>query len=192
MDEMPTCRPLSPGTSTVSALDSRVEAAPKKRSAIESPTKRSLSTSGARDVEHWLSLSLPVAVITNEGVIMVDDKFEQNFDEIMANVKKKPPRKPVNIWSSARTITPTTAAGTPASDLSIAEIISTRNAHDGIVQHKQSNAPNDMIPARVTFTDETDVFLGGKEVRAKYYMAAATPTAMPSCIFPLAEGAAHR
>ena len=26
--------------------------------------------------------------ITNEGVIMVDDKFEQHFDEIMANVKK--------------------------------------------------------------------------------------------------------
>ena len=26
--------------------------------------------------------------ITNEGVIMADDKFEQHFDEIMANVKK--------------------------------------------------------------------------------------------------------
>jgi cyclase len=26
-----------------------------------------------------------------------------------------------------------------------------------------------MVAARVTFTDETDVFLGGKEVRAKYY-----------------------
>jgi cyclase len=26
-----------------------------------------------------------------------------------------------------------------------------------------------MIPARVTFTQETDLFLGGKEVRAKYY-----------------------
>jgi glyoxylase-like metal-dependent hydrolase (beta-lactamase superfamily II) len=52
---------------------------------------------------------------------------------------------------------------------SLAEIISTRNAHDGIVQHKQSNAPDNMVPARVTFTQETDLFLGGKEVRAKYY-----------------------
>jgi glyoxylase-like metal-dependent hydrolase (beta-lactamase superfamily II) len=50
-----------------------------------------------------------------------------------------------------------------------AQIISTRNAHDGIVEHKQSNAPNNMIPASVTFTDETSVYLGGKEVRAKWF-----------------------
>jgi cyclase len=55
-----------------------------------------------------------------------------------------------------------------------AEIISTRNAHDGIVKHLQSNAPNNMVPARVTFTDETSIFLGGKEVRAKYYGRAHT------------------
>jgi len=33
----------------------------------------------------------------------------------------------------------------------------------------QSNAPAGMVPARVTFTEETDLFLGGKEVRAKYF-----------------------
>ncbi len=26
-----------------------------------------------------------------------------------------------------------------------------------------------MVPARVTFTEETDLFLGGKEVRAKWF-----------------------
>jgi len=104
--------------------------------------------------------------ITNEGVIMVDDKFEQHFDEIMANVKKVT-NQPVKYILSTHYHADHSGGNTRWS--SIAEIISTRNAHDGIVQHKQSNAPNDMIPARVTFTQETDLFLGGKEVRAKYY-----------------------
>ena len=104
--------------------------------------------------------------ITNEGVIMVDDKFEQHFEEIMANVKKVT-NQPVKYILSTHYHADHSGGNTRWS--SIAEIISTRNAHDGIVQHKQSNAPNDMIPARVTFTQETDLFLGGKEVRARYY-----------------------
>jgi len=104
--------------------------------------------------------------ITNEGVIMVDDKYEQHFDEIMANVKKVT-NQPIKYILSTHYHADHSGGNTRFS--SIAEIISTHNAHDGIVQHKQSNAPNDMIPARVTFTQETDLFLGGKEVRAKYY-----------------------
>jgi len=104
--------------------------------------------------------------ITNEGVIMVDNKYEQHFDEIMANVKKVT-NQPIKYILSTHYHADHSGGNTRFS--SIAEIISTRNAHDGIVQHKQSNAPNDMVPARVTFTQETDLFLGGKEVRAKYY-----------------------
>jgi glyoxylase-like metal-dependent hydrolase (beta-lactamase superfamily II) len=104
--------------------------------------------------------------ITNEGVIMVDDKFEQHFDEIMANVKKVT-NQPVKYILSTHYHADHSGGNTRWN--SIAEIISTRNAHDGIVQHKQSNAPGNMIPARVTFTQETDLFLGGKEVRARYY-----------------------
>jgi cyclase len=104
--------------------------------------------------------------ITNEGVIMVDDKYEQHFDEIMANIKKVT-TQPVKYILSTHYHADHSGGNTRFS--SIAEIISTRNAHDGIVQHKQSNAPDNMIPARVTFTQETDLFLGGKEVRAKYY-----------------------
>jgi cyclase len=96
----------------------------------------------------------------------VDDKFEQHFDEIMANVKKVT-NQPVKYILSTHYHADHSGGNTHWS--SIAEIISTRNAHDGIVQHKQSNAPGNMIPARVTFTQETDLFLGGKEVRAKYY-----------------------
>lgn len=104
--------------------------------------------------------------VTNEGVILVDDKFEQNFNEIMANIKKvttQPVKYVINTHYHAD------HSGGNTRFSSIAEIISTRNAHDGIVQKKQPNSPAGMIPARVTFTDETDLFLGGKEVRAKYF-----------------------
>jgi glyoxylase-like metal-dependent hydrolase (beta-lactamase superfamily II) len=48
------------------------------------------------------------------------------------------------------------------------EIISTANARKNIVEHKQGNAPAGMVGARVVFTQESAVFLGGKEVRALY------------------------
>jgi glyoxylase-like metal-dependent hydrolase (beta-lactamase superfamily II) len=47
--------------------------------------------------------------------------------------------------------------------LPIAEIIAHKNARDNMVKNK---APGVM---RVVFTDETDIFLGGKEVRMKWY-----------------------
>jgi cyclase len=104
--------------------------------------------------------------ITNEGVILVDDKFEQHFDEIMANIKKVT-NQPVKYILSTHYHADHSGGNTRWT--SVAEIISTRNAHDGIVKKIQSNAPANMVAARVTFTDETDLFLGGKEVRAKYF-----------------------
>ena len=46
--------------------------------------------------------------------------------------------------------------------LPTAEIISTANARDAIVEHKQSNAPPGVAPAHVVFTQEAGVFLAGK------------------------------
>jgi len=74
--------------------------------------------------------------ITNEGVIMVDDKFEQNFDEIMANVKKVT-NQPIKYILSTHYHADHSGGNTRFS--SIAEIISTRNAHDGIVRTALGN-----------------------------------------------------
>src|SRR5471032_242818 len=63
---------------------------------------------------------------------------------------------------------PTTAAAMSGS-CPRAEIISTANARKNIVEHKQPNAPPGMAGARVVFTEETSVFLGGKEARARYF-----------------------
>ena len=60
-------------------------------------------------------------------------------------------------------------SGGNARFLPTAEIISTANARANIVEHKQANAPPGVAPARVVFTQECSVFLGGKEVRARHF-----------------------
>ncbi len=104
--------------------------------------------------------------ITDEGVILVDDKYDQDHDNIVAKVKSVTD-KPIKYVLS--THYHADHSGGNAKFLPTAEIISTLNAHNNIVEHKRSNAPPGMMPARVTFTAEAQVFLGGKEVRAKYF-----------------------
>jgi glyoxylase-like metal-dependent hydrolase (beta-lactamase superfamily II) len=104
--------------------------------------------------------------VTSEGVILVDDKFEQNHDDIVAQIKTVTPLPVKYILS---THYHADHSGGNAKFLPSAEIISTANARANIVNHVQSNAPAGVLPARVTFTDESAVYLGGKEVRARYF-----------------------
>ena len=104
--------------------------------------------------------------ITNEGVIMVDDKYEQDYDQIMSNVKSVT-NQPIRYILSTHYHADHSGGNTRFAGAT--EIISTLNAHNNIVQKKQSNAPPNLVPARVTFTQETDLFLGGKEVRARFF-----------------------
>ena len=98
--------------------------------------------------------------VTEEGVILVDDKFDQNFDEIMANVKKVTD-KPVKYLMSTHHHGDHT--GSSARFLPTTEIIAHKNNRENMVKAKQPGIP------RLTFSDETSIFLGGKEVRAKYF-----------------------
>jgi cyclase len=98
--------------------------------------------------------------ITNEGVILVDDKFEYDFNDIVDKVKSvtnQPIKYVLNTHHHGD------HTGSNAKFLPTAEIISHVNARKNIVDLKQPGAP------RVTFTQETAVFLGGKEVRARYF-----------------------
>ncbi len=104
--------------------------------------------------------------VTGEGVILVDDKYDQDHDGIVAHVKSVT-NLPVKYVLS--THYHADHSGGNAKFLPTAEIISTANARTNIVNHVQSNAPPGVAPARVTFTEETAVFLGGKEVRARYF-----------------------
>jgi len=105
--------------------------------------------------------------ITSEGVILVDDKYDRDFDNIMAKVKSVT-SQPVKYILSTHHHEDHSGGNSkflPAG----AEIISTAQARSNIVEHKQSNASPGMVGARVVFTQETAVFLGGKEVRARYF-----------------------
>ena len=103
--------------------------------------------------------------VTSEGVILVDDKYEQDYQSIIAKVKSVS-NLPVKYVLSTHHHSDHSGGNTHF--INSAEIISTANARANIVGHKQPNAP-EMVPARVTFTDQCSVFLGGKEVRACYF-----------------------
>src|SRR5580765_2013543 len=104
--------------------------------------------------------------VTGQGVILIDDKFEQDHDNIVAKVKSVTDQPVKYVLSTHHHAD---HSGGNARFLPTAEIISTANARANIVEHKQSNAPPGVMPAGIVFTQETAVFLGGKEARARHF-----------------------
>ncbi len=102
-----------------------------------------------------------VAVMpTPEGVILVDDKFAADAPEIAAKVKTltdKPIRYVLNTHQHGDH-----TGGNEALLAASAEIVIHKNARANMVTGKMPGLP------RITFSDETQVFLGGKEVRARH------------------------
>jgi glyoxylase-like metal-dependent hydrolase (beta-lactamase superfamily II) len=98
--------------------------------------------------------------ITNEGVILVDDKFEYDGQDIIDKVKSVT-NQPIKYVLNTHLHGDHT--GSNEKFLPIAEVIAHKNARDNMVKNK---APGVM---RVVFTEETAIFLGGKEVRMRYF-----------------------
>ena len=97
--------------------------------------------------------------VTDEGVILSDDKYPQNFDEIqslVATVSDLPVRYVINTHHHGD------HAGGNVGYIEIAEIIAHRNARANMVRNEQD------APPRLVYDAETSVFLGGVEVRALY------------------------
>jgi cyclase len=99
--------------------------------------------------------------VTNEGVILVDDMFDRNHDEIMEKLRSvtdQPIKYVLNTHQHDD------HAGGNAKMLAMnAEVISHRNARANMALLKQPGL------ARVTFSEEMSVYLGAKEVRAHHY-----------------------
>ena len=108
--------------------------------------------------------------VTDEGVVLVDDMFDRNHADILAQVKSvtdKPLKYVLNTHQHDD------HAGGDFKMLPIAEVIAHRNARANLADIKQpyyEDTPGTPIGLpRVTFSDEASVFLGGREVRAKYF-----------------------
>ena len=98
--------------------------------------------------------------VTVEGVILIDDKYPQDFDEIqslVATVSDLPVKYVINTHHHGD------HSGSNASFLQVADVIAHKNARDNMLRGDQDGPP------RLIYTDQTSVFLGGAEVRA-YYM----------------------
>src|SRR5499427_5469039 len=112
-----------------------------------------------------------VAVLTtDEGVVLVDDMFDRNHADILAQVKSvtdQPLRYVINTHQHDD------HAGGDMKMLPIAEVIAHKNVRANLEHIKQpyyEDTPGTPIGLpRVTFSDEASVFPGGKEVRAKYF-----------------------
>ena len=97
--------------------------------------------------------------LTSEGVILIDDKFPQDFQEIrslVAEVTDLPVRYVINTHHHGD------HTGSNAGFLQIAEVITHKNARENMVRGNQDGLP------RLIYSDETSVFLGGVEVRVFY------------------------
>ena len=104
--------------------------------------------------------------ITNEGLILIDDKFDYDHDAIMEKIKSVT-NQPIKYVISTHYHADHSGGNAKMFETGT-EIISTTQSHKNIVEHKQSNAPPGVVPARVTFNQETTVYLGGKEVTARF------------------------
>ena len=99
-------------------------------------------------------------LLTNDGVVLVDDKFERNYDDIVAKVKSltdKPVKYIINTHAHGDH-----SGGNPKF-LPSAQIIGNTNLRAAIIKGKQAGPP------QLTFTDQMAVNLGGKEVVAYHF-----------------------
>ena len=95
--------------------------------------------------------------LTDEGVILIDDKFPQDFEEIqslVASVSALPVRYVINTHHHGD------HSGSNAGFLEVAEIVAHKNARDNMLRGNQEGLP------RLVYTNSTAIYLGGVEVQA--------------------------
>ena len=105
-------------------------------------------------------------LVTEEGVILVDDKFDRNAPEILAKVKTLTD-KPVLYVLNTHHHGDHSGGNAPLQAQGV-EAIAHENARANIVRNKQAGAPH------LTFEEQITLHLGGSEVRAMYFGAAHT------------------
>jgi glyoxylase-like metal-dependent hydrolase (beta-lactamase superfamily II)/mono/diheme cytochrome c family protein len=108
--------------------------------------------------------------VTGQGVILVDDMFYRNYDDILAKVRSVTDKPIVYVLNTHQH---DDHAGGNAKMLAIANVIAQQNVRANLSDIKQpyyEDTPGTPIGLpNITFSDEIVLYLGGKEVRAKYF-----------------------
>lgn len=103
-----------------------------------------------------------VAVLpTDEGVVLVDDKFEQDGPDILAKVKTVTD-KPIKYILNTHQHADHTGGNAFMMKNTPAEILIHKNARANMVAGNQPGLP------QITFADQAQVFVGGREVSAHH------------------------
>jgi glyoxylase-like metal-dependent hydrolase (beta-lactamase superfamily II) len=104
-----------------------------------------------------------VAVMpTNEGVLVVDDKFARDAPQIMEKIKGIS-NKPVKYVLNTHQHGDHTGGNEAMLTTQSAQILIHRNARDNMVAGKMPGLP------QISFADEAQVFIDGKQVIAHHY-----------------------
>lgn len=108
--------------------------------------------------------------VTSEGVVIVDDMFDRNHEDILAQVEAltdRPLRYVINTHQHDD------HAGGNARLLPIAEVIAHRNVYANLKDLKRpyyEDTPGTPIGLpRVTFGDRLDLHVGGRDIEAHYF-----------------------
>ena len=108
--------------------------------------------------------------VTPDGIVLVDDMFDRNHADILAQVKSVTSAPLKYVFNTHQH---DDHAGGDLRMLPLADVIAHRNVRANLEHIKQpyyEDTPGTPIGLpNVTFSDQTSVFLGGTEIRAAYF-----------------------
>jgi cyclase len=106
------------------------------------------------------------ALITNDGVVLVDDKFEVDHDNILTELKKITDR-PIKYVINTHHHADHSGGNAKLQQMNV-QIVASEQARENMVEGKQSGLPN------VVFDQHARVYLGGKSVELYHFGRAHT------------------
>jgi cyclase len=106
------------------------------------------------------------ALITNDGVILVDDKFDVDYDGILAQLKKVT-SKPIKYVINTHHHSDHSGSNAKMQQMDV-QVVASEHARDNMVDGKQPGLPN------VVFDHHAHLYLGGKTAELYYFGRAHT------------------
>jgi glyoxylase-like metal-dependent hydrolase (beta-lactamase superfamily II) len=105
-----------------------------------------------------------LVLVTSEGLVLVDGKYEDQYDALIKVIREKISTKPIKYVINTHFHSDHSGGNArllPAG----ATVISSIRGRDNIINKVQPGAPVSMTPANVTFEGQMRLFVGGQEVR---------------------------